>query len=97
MEVHLTPDAKAKLEKMARDSGRGSDELVADAVIGLYDELTYTRKCSTDAAMIWKAGVCSRLTARKPTGVCWRRQRNVAARGPHERSGAPPGSVRRHR
>jgi hypothetical protein len=44
MEVHLTPDAQAKLEKLVRDSGRGSDELVEDAVIGLYDELTYTRE-----------------------------------------------------
>lgn len=44
MEVYLTPDARAKLEKMIADSGRGSDELVEDAVIGLYDELTYTRE-----------------------------------------------------
>jgi predicted transcriptional regulator len=43
MEVHLTPDAQAKLEQMARDSGRRSEELVEDAVIGLFDELTHTR------------------------------------------------------
>ena len=43
MEVHFTPDVQAKLEKMARDTGRGSDELLEDAVIGLYDDLTFTR------------------------------------------------------
>lgn len=44
MEVHLTPDAQAKLEQMARESGRRSDELLEEAVIGLYDELACTRQ-----------------------------------------------------
>ena len=44
MEVHLTLDTEQKLEQMARDSGRRSDELVEDAVIGLFDELAYTRE-----------------------------------------------------
>ncbi len=44
MEVHLTPDAQAKLEQMARDSGRGNDELVEDAVIGFYAELAWARE-----------------------------------------------------
>ena len=44
MEVHLTPDVQAKLEQMARDTGRRSDELVEDAVNGLFDELAYTRE-----------------------------------------------------
>lgn len=44
MEVHFTPDVQAKLEQMARDTGRRSDELVEDAVIGLFDELAYTRE-----------------------------------------------------
>jgi hypothetical protein len=43
VEIHLTPDAQAKLEQMARDSGRRSEDLVEDAVIGLFDELTRTR------------------------------------------------------
>jgi len=29
---------------MARDTGRRSDELVEDAVIGLFDELAFTRE-----------------------------------------------------
>jgi hypothetical protein len=44
MEMHFTPDVQAKLEQMARDTGRRSDELVEDAVIGLFDELAFTRE-----------------------------------------------------
>jgi predicted transcriptional regulator len=44
MEVHFTPDVQAKLEQMARETGRRSDELVEDAVIGLFDELAGTRE-----------------------------------------------------
>lgn len=44
MEVHLAPDVQAKLDQMARDTGRRFDELVEDAVVGLFDELAYTRE-----------------------------------------------------
>jgi hypothetical protein len=44
MEAHLTPDVQAKLEQMARETGRRSGELVEDAVIGLFDELAFTRE-----------------------------------------------------
>ena len=44
MEVHFTPDVQAKLEQMARDTGRRSDELVEDAVVGFIDDLAYTRE-----------------------------------------------------
>lgn len=44
MEVHFTPDVQAKLEQMARDSGRPSDELIEDAVLGYFDELAHTRE-----------------------------------------------------
>ena len=43
MEVHLSPDVQAKLEQMARESGRPSGELVEDAVIGYFDELAHMR------------------------------------------------------
>jgi hypothetical protein len=42
--VHLTPETEQKLEQMARDSGRRSDDLVEGAVIGLFDELACTRE-----------------------------------------------------
>ena len=44
MEVEFTPDVQAKLDQMAREVGRRSDELVQDAVMGFFDELTYTRE-----------------------------------------------------
>jgi hypothetical protein len=44
MEVRLKPYVQAKLEQMARESGRPSDELVEDAVIGYFDELAQTRE-----------------------------------------------------
>ncbi len=44
MEVHFTPDVQAKLELMARETGRPSEELVEEAVIGLFDELTLARQ-----------------------------------------------------
>ena len=44
MEVQFTPDVQAKLEQMTRESGRRSDELLEDALIGYFDELTYTRE-----------------------------------------------------
>ncbi len=44
MEVRFTPDVEAKLEQMARETGRPSDELVEDAVIGYFDELTHARE-----------------------------------------------------
>jgi hypothetical protein len=44
MEVHFKPDVQAKLEQMARETGLPSDELMEDAVIGLFDELAYTRQ-----------------------------------------------------
>jgi predicted transcriptional regulator len=44
MEVHLKPEVQEKLDQMARESGRPSDELVEDALIGYFDELAYTRE-----------------------------------------------------
>ncbi len=44
MEVNFSPDVQAELEKMAREAGRQPAEVVEDAVIGLYDELAYTRE-----------------------------------------------------
>ncbi len=44
MEVHFKPDVQAKLEQMARETGLPSEVLVEDAVVGLFDELAYTRQ-----------------------------------------------------
>ncbi len=44
MEVHFTPEIQAKLDQMSRETGRGSEELLEDAVIGLFDELAFARQ-----------------------------------------------------
>jgi predicted transcriptional regulator len=44
MEVHFSPDVQAKLEQMARESGRPSEKLVEDAVVGYFGELAHTRE-----------------------------------------------------
>jgi hypothetical protein len=44
MEVHLTPDVQAKLEQMAQDTGRPTQELLEDAVTCLFGELTEARE-----------------------------------------------------
>jgi len=44
MEVHFTPEVEAKLEQMAKETGRPSDELVEDAVLGFFCELAATRE-----------------------------------------------------
>jgi predicted transcriptional regulator len=44
MEVHFSPEVQAKLEQMVRESGRPSEELVEDAVVGYFDELARTRE-----------------------------------------------------
>jgi predicted transcriptional regulator len=44
MEVRFSPEVQTKLEQMARETGRPSDELVEDAVIGYFDELASSRE-----------------------------------------------------
>jgi predicted transcriptional regulator len=43
MEVHFKPDLQAKLDELATETGRPTDELVEDVVAGYFDELTRTR------------------------------------------------------
>ena len=44
MEVHFNPDLQAKLDELASETGRPTDELVEDAVLGYFDELAQTRE-----------------------------------------------------
>ena len=42
--VQFDPDLQAKLDQIARESGRASIELVRDAVAGYVDEVVGTRE-----------------------------------------------------
>ena len=44
MEVHFRPDLKTKLEQMARDTGRRTDQLVEEVVADFFDDLSFTRE-----------------------------------------------------
>jgi predicted transcriptional regulator len=44
MEVHLTPDLQARLDQLASETGRAKDELVQDAMVGFFEELSAVRE-----------------------------------------------------
>jgi predicted transcriptional regulator len=44
MDVNLTPDLAAKLERLASETGRPKDELVQDAMAGYFAELSQVRE-----------------------------------------------------
>jgi hypothetical protein len=44
MEVHFTPDVEKKLHDLARQSGRGTDELLQDAFTAYLEEVVQTRE-----------------------------------------------------
>jgi predicted transcriptional regulator len=43
MEVQLSPELQAKLDKLATDTGRSQHEFVEDAIAGYLDELGQVR------------------------------------------------------
>jgi len=43
MEVHLTPDLQAKLDRLVTETGRSADEFIQDAMAGYVDELAEVR------------------------------------------------------
>jgi predicted transcriptional regulator len=44
MEVQFKPDVQARLDQMASESGRSSNELVEDALVGYFDEIANARE-----------------------------------------------------
>jgi hypothetical protein len=44
MEVHFNNDLQAKLDQLATETGRPTDELVEDVVAGYFDELAGVRE-----------------------------------------------------
>jgi len=44
MEVHLTPETEKKLKDLSTQSGRGTDDLVEDAMAGYFDEVVQARE-----------------------------------------------------
>jgi hypothetical protein len=44
MEVNFTPDTEKKLRDLCAQSGRGTDDLVEDAVAGYFDEVSQVQQ-----------------------------------------------------
>ena len=44
MEVHFTPETEKKLKDLSTQSGRGTDDLVEDAMAGYFDEVLQVRE-----------------------------------------------------
>ena len=44
MEVHFTPETEKKLKDLSAQSGRGTDDLVEDAMAGYFDEVLQARE-----------------------------------------------------
>jgi predicted transcriptional regulator len=44
MEVHFTPETEKKLKDLAAQSGRGTDDLVEDAIAAYFDEALKLRE-----------------------------------------------------
>ncbi|HXJ95717.1 MAG TPA: hypothetical protein VMT20_22990 [Terriglobia bacterium] len=44
MEVHLTPELEAQLDRLACETGRAKNELVLDAMAGYFNELVQVRE-----------------------------------------------------
>jgi predicted transcriptional regulator len=57
MEVHFAPDVEKKLNELAAQSGRGTDELLQDALAAYFDELVQTRDMLDNRYDELKSGV----------------------------------------
>jgi predicted transcriptional regulator len=44
MEVHVSPDLKAKIDRWAAETGRSAEEFVEEALEGYFDELDEARR-----------------------------------------------------
>ena len=44
MDVHLTPELAARLDKLSAETGRPKDELVQDVMAGYFEELEQIRQ-----------------------------------------------------
>jgi predicted transcriptional regulator len=44
VQINLTPQTQAKLDKLAQETGRNADDLVEDALVGYLDEVAQLRE-----------------------------------------------------
>jgi hypothetical protein len=84
MEVHFAPDVEKKLNDLATQSGRGTDELLEDALAGYFDEVVQTRDMLNSRYDDLKSGRVKPIPGDEI--VAYFREKSAAARR------TPPGS-----
>jgi hypothetical protein len=84
MEVHFAPDLEKKLNDLASQSGRGTDELLQDALAGYLDEVAQTRDMLNSRYDDLKSGGVKPIPGDEI--VAYFREKSLAARR------TPPGS-----
>ena len=66
MDVQLTPDVEKKLNELAAESGRGTNELLQDALVGYLDELARTQDMLNSRYDDLKSGRVKPIDGEKP-------------------------------
>ncbi len=82
MEVHFPPEVQARIEQMAQDTGRRSDELIENVVTDFLEDFVFTREALNRRYDDLESG---RITAIPGQDVFARiRAKSVARRAKHE-------------
>ena len=92
MEVRLNPELEKKLNDLAAETGRATDELVQDAMAGYLDALAAVRGMLDSRYDDLKSGRVKTIDEEKPLPACARKA-NIGATTLNERLRSPPGSV----
>jgi len=81
MEVHLTPETEKKLKDLSTQSGRGTDDLVEDAMAGYFDEVLHAREMLDSRYDDLKSGRV-KLVSRNEVLTHFREKSDAARRTP---------------
>ena len=84
MEVQLTPETEKKLKDLSTESGRGTDDLVEDAMAGYLDEVLQAREMLNSRYDDLKSGRVKPISSDEV--IAYFREKSDAARR------TPPGS-----
>lgn len=94
MEVHFTPDLQAKLDQLSRETGRPHDELVTDAVTGLFDEIAFTREMLGRRYDDLESGRVQAIDGEEAYRRLMAKPKNGGDSGRNERVRSPSGGLR---
>jgi predicted DNA-binding protein len=79
MEVHFRPETEVRLQELAEETGRATDELVEDAIAGYLAELSEVRKMLDDRYDDVRSGRVHPLDGEEAFGLL--RRKSLERRG----------------